>query len=147
MRQPQVMPLLIEQARKRRDEQSARVQAASQGVQQALGTLRQLQDFRADYLRRSPASAGQAMHVDRLQDFQRFLARLEQAIAQQRQEIERRQQVQAQAQHFLAEDQRRLMAFETLAARQAGERERLARRREQRETDEFAARAPRVQPY
>lgn len=145
--QSPVMPLLIEQARKRRDEQSARAQAALQGVHQALGTLRQLQDFRTDYLRRSPASSGQAMHVDRLQDFQRFLARLEQAIGQQRQEVERRQQVQAEAQRFLAEDQRRLMAFETLASRQAQERERLARRREQRETDEFAARAHRMQPY
>lgn len=143
----QVMPLLIEQARKRRDEQSARVQAASQGVQQALGTLRQLQDFRADYLRRSPASAGQSMHVERLQDFQRFLARLEEAIGQQQQELSRRQQQLADAQAFLAEDQRRLMAFETLATRQADELERLARRREQRESDEFAARAQRMPPY
>ena len=139
--QAHVLPIVIQQARQSRDAQSARTVAALTAVQQAESTLRQLEDFRIDYLRRSPAASGETLQIERLLDFQRFVTRLDEAIAIQQNEAALRRHRQFESQQQLAEAQRRLLAFETLATRQAAEREHSARRREQRDTDEFAARA------
>lgn len=140
------LPLLIDRARTSRDEQSLRARRATQALHQAQATLQQLEGFRADYLRRSPATSGQAIHTDGLQDWQRFVSRLDEAVALQRQEIEIRRHQDAEGQRLLLDAQRRLMAFEALAARQRAERERKAQRQAQHEADEFAARATRAQP-
>ncbi len=140
----QVLPLLIERALEARDQLAAAARQATQAVQQAEATLAQLTTFRADYLRRSPTGSVGGFTADRLHDWQRFMTRLDEAMALQREDCERRRQVEAMRQQQLAEGQRRLMAFEALAARQAAEQNRRQARQAQRDSDEFAARAIRI---
>ena len=140
----EALPLLIERAREARDRLAAAARAAALDVQQADATLQHLATFRADYLRRSPTASVGGFSADRLHDWQRFMTRLDEALDLQRAECERRAQALAMRQQQLADGQRRLMAFEALAARQAAERQRRQARQAQRDSDEFAARATRV---
>lgn len=141
----QALPLLIERALEARDQLAAAARAATQAVRQGEGTLAQLTTFRADYLRRSPTATVGGFSADRLHDWQRFMTRLDEAVAMQREDCERRRQLEALRVQQLAEGQRRLMAFEALAARQAAELARRQARQAQRDSDEFAARAIRIQ--
>ena len=140
----EALPLLIERAREARDQLAAAARAATLAVQQGDATLQQLSTFRADYLRRSPTATAGSFSADRLQDWQRFMTRLDEAVEMQREDCERRRQVESLRQQQLSDGQRRLMAFEALAARQAAERERRQARQAQRDSDEFAARAFRM---
>lgn len=141
----QVLALLIERAREARDQLSAAARTATLAVQQAQATLHQLTAFRADYLNRSPTATVGGFSADRLHDWQRFMTRLDEALAMQREDVERRRQLEALRLQQLSDGQRRLMAFEALAARQAAERDRRQARQAQRDSDEFAARAFRIQ--
>jgi flagellar FliJ protein len=137
----QVLPLLIEQATGARDRQSARLAQVRQSVQQAQATLERLQAFRLECLARSPAAQLGRGDGAMLAGYQQFLGRLDDAIAMQRQEAALRQAQADQQQALLAQCQQKLLAFQTLAARQAQRRELRAARKSQRESDEFAARA------
>ncbi|HZY19159.1 MAG TPA: flagellar export protein FliJ [Ramlibacter sp.] len=136
-----VLPLLIEQAQAARDQQSVRLKQAQQAVQQAQATLQRLLEFRAECLSRSPAATLGRGDGGQLADYQRFVSRLDEAIAMQRREAQAREGVVGQQQQLLVQCQQRMLAFETLSRRQAQQRDRREQRRGQREADEFAARA------
>ncbi|MBL0421454.1 flagellar export protein FliJ [Ramlibacter sp. AW1] len=140
------LAVIIERSREARDQRVSQAHAAGMAVQQAQAVLQQLQGYRLDYLRRSPSAPGLRVRVEQLVEFQRFVAKLDEAIGLQGQELALRRQRELESQRLLAEAQRRLLAFEALLARHADERARLARRREQRDTDEFAAQAARRMP-
>jgi flagellar FliJ protein len=135
-----VLPLLIEAAREKRDREGAMLRAAQQATAQAANTLQRLGDFRGECLARS-AAATQGQTTGRaLQDYQRFVGRLDDAIGQQRNETARRADAADAQQLKLAQAQQRLLAFEALAQRRVNAQQQRDQRRMQRETDEFAAR-------
>ncbi len=140
------LPLLIDRARTLRDQLAAAAAQATQALQQSEQTLDQLGRFREETLARCPTARVGGFSADRLHDWQRFMTRLDEALSLQRAECERRRQSLALRQQHLAEGQRRLMAFEALETRQAMERQRKQARQAQRDSDEFAARALRLQP-
>lgn len=135
------LPLLIERAKEARDRLATAARQATQAVQQAQAVLAQLETFRRDTLARSPLHGTRHFSADQLLDWQRFMARLDQALESQQGECERRRQHEAWRLQQLAEGQRRLTAFEALATREAQARELRLRRAQQREADAFAARA------
>jgi flagellar export protein FliJ len=136
-----VLPLLIETAKAVRERQSANVAQAQLALAQAQSTLRRLQQFRAEYLARSPAARQGRSDGQALAQYTQFFGRLDDAIGQQQRETGLRQsQLEAQ-QAQLVRCHQRLQAFETLAHRLACERETRESRRLQGEADEFAARA------
>jgi flagellar FliJ protein len=137
----QVLPLLIEQARAARDQQAARLRQAQGGVQQARATLERLQAFRLECLACSPAATLGRADGAGLADSQRFVTRLDDAIASQQDEVARHQSAAAQQQQVLQQAQQRLLAFDTLSRRYAQQRATRELRRDQRQADEFAARA------
>ena len=139
-----VLPLLLERAEGERDGEGVSLRQAAQALQQALATLGQLERFREDYLRRSPVAAGQALDAQRLVDWQRFVSRLDQAIALQRQEITIRTHQEAQARQRLVQAQQRLMSLQALGQRWARQQQARMDRRLQAEADAFAARATRA---
>jgi len=139
-----VLPLLIEGAEAGRDRLAARLREATGQAQQAGATLTRLSDFRAGCVARSPVTRGGPVDVQSLVDHHRFVGRLDEAIAMQTHEERRRQDMAALAQARLAEGQRKLLAFQTLAKRRAAARDLKDARRGQREADEFAARAVRL---
>jgi flagellar FliJ protein len=136
-----VLPMLIDQARTVRDQQAARLQQAQGALQQAQGTLERLHAFRIECLARSPAAVLGRSDGAGLADYQRFVTRLDEAIAAQRQQAELRQAAMLKQQQVLQQAQQRLLAFDTLDRRYATQRAARELRHEQRQSDEFAARA------
>ena len=136
-----VLPHLIEQATQDRDREAARLQQAQRAVQQASATLERLRVFRLECLARSPAASHGRGDGATLADYQRFVSRLDEAIAMQGQEVAQRDQLAAQQQQRLVAAQQRLLAFDALQRRQLQQRHLRDQRREQRAADEFAARA------
>ena len=137
----QVLPLLIDSAEAARDRRAGALRQAQQAVQQAQDTLLRLRQFRADCLARSAGGSLGRADAQSLGDYQRFVGRLDQAIVMQQQEMMLRESRVAAAQQQLMQCQQKLLALQTLVQRRARQREAAATRREQREADEFAARA------
>lgn len=135
------LPLLIDAAEAARDQHAARGARARQAVAQANGTLQRLQDFRVECLARSAAGTLGRTHGAALQDHQRFVAKLDEAIGLQAHEVRRCEQHADQLQGLLQRSQQRVLALHALRERQARTAAARATRREQRDADEFAARA------
>ncbi|RYY63517.1 MAG: hypothetical protein EOO24_57515, partial [Comamonadaceae bacterium] len=117
-----VLPLLVEQALAARDQQAAVLRQAQGALQQARATLERLQAFRLECLSRSPAATLGRADGAALADYQRFVTRLDDAIASQGQEASRRQGAVAHQQQLLQQAQQRLLAFQTLGGRYARQR-------------------------
>ena len=138
-----VLPLLIERAAALRDRQAAATQQARLAADQAGTTLGRLESFRVDVLSQSAAGTMARTSGDSLAGYQKFVTRLDDAIGMQAQETAVRESRVGEQQALLLDAQRRLLAFETLQRRRAAQRDSRAQRKQQRESDEFAARAAR----
>lgn len=136
-----VLPLLIERAQAARDRQVQVLRQAQQSAAQAHTTLQRLDAFRGECLSRSAAAQLGATDGASLAGYQRFVGRLDDAIGMQAQEATLRDGQAAEQQRRLLEQQRRVLAFESLARRDALQRARREQRRERLAADEFAARA------
>lgn len=102
--------------------------------------LDMLQDYRQDYLQRLQTAMQSGMSAADCHNYQRFIATLDDAISQQLNVLRQADTHLAQGRVHWQQQQRRLNSFDALAAR-----ERLASavretRRDQRASDEFAAR-------
>ena len=135
-----VLPILIDTARTARDRQAASLREAELAVRQALATLQRLRQFHTECLARSPASMYARSHGDSLVAYQQFVGRLDEAIALQQQEADRRETMRAVQQGHLMRAQQKVAGFESLATRRLQERQLREQRRLEREADEFAAR-------
>lgn len=133
------LPFLIQTATAARDQQVAAQARAQQALRQAETTLQRLYDFRADCLARSPAGRLGGATGGALQDYQRFVTRLDEAIALQDQERGLRVLRLTEQQQRVLRSQQRLLALEALKRRDGVERMQREARREQRETDAFAS--------
>jgi len=136
-----VLPLLIERAQAARDRQVQVLRQAQQSAAQAHSTLDRLGAFRGECLSRSAAAQLGATDGASLAGYQRFVGRLDDAIGMQAQEATLRDAQAAEQQRRLLEQQRRVLAFESLARRDALQRSRREQRGERLAADEFAARA------
>ena len=136
-----VLPLLIDRAQVLRDKHVAQARDTLATLQTAQQVLQRLDDFRGEFIARSPASTGATADTQALLDYQRFVGRLDEAIAQQRQECTRRLQRNDAAQRQLLDSQRRVVALQSWQRREAAAQVAKDNRRSQREADEFATRA------
>ncbi len=136
-----VLPLLIDRAQVLRDKHVGEARETLTTLQTAQQVLQRLDDFRAEFIARSPAASGASADTQSLQDYQRFVGRLDEAMAQQRQECARRQKRNDAAQRQLLDSQRRVVALQSWQRREAAALAARDNRRTQRESDEFAARA------
>ena len=108
-----------------------------QAAQAKLDTLLQ---YRRDYQLRFQEAARNGMHQADLSNFQDFLARLDEAIEQQRQANEHvREQMQI-GREELKEAQRKMKSFDTLAQRHQANERKQAEKLEQKQQDEHAGR-------
>jgi flagellar FliJ protein len=136
-----VLPLLIDRAQVLRDKHVAQARETLTTLQTAQQVLQRLDEFRAEFIARSPAASGGTADTQALLDYQQFVGRLDEAIAQQRQECTRRLQRNDAAQRQLLESQRRVVALQSWQRREAAAQVAKDNRRTQRESDEFATRA------
>ncbi|RRQ20920.1 flagellar export protein FliJ [Thiohalobacter thiocyanaticus] len=129
---------VVDVAERREQEQARRLGAAQRELEQQRQQLDQLIQYRDEYARQFENAGNTGLSVARLQDYRVFLARLNQAIDQQRQRISQSEQAcEQQRQHWLA-SRTRAQALDKVADRYREEENQAQERRDQTESDEFA---------
>jgi flagellar FliJ protein len=125
----------------RNEKQRARELGEARGrLTAAEAKLQDLEQYRQDYERAFQQRAKAGQPVRALRDFQVFLARLDQAIAQQRQIVAAaKSEVSGQSTRWQSAA-RQVKAVDSVVERWQGEERRAEDRREQKETDERAQR-------
>lgn len=131
---------LLEQAQAARDTAQAQLAQAEALHQRLREQAQQLQDYREDYRRRAPALQGRSASIELVRCHQGFMARLDQAIDQQRLQLDAAaQQVQRQRAELL-DCELRLASVRKLHERREADQRRVLARREQNHSDEMALR-------
>jgi flagellar FliJ protein len=132
---------LLENEQRTRDEARVALGDVRFMADQARAQAEQLQQYRSEYAQRWSTQFRQQGGIELVQCYQGFMQRLEQAITQQQAAVLQAQAREQAAQAHLADCELRLASVEKLLQRRLAEQERVARRHEQRATDEAASRA------
>lgn len=135
------LALLLERAESERDAAAQGLHAASTQAQAARAQHGELSGYRQDYQQRWTHSFAQATTMDIVGCYQSFGQRLNQAVDTQGHVASHADQRQTRAREALRLAELRVAALRQLIARRQAEVVKLDQRREQRATDEFAARA------
>ncbi|HEY1102031.1 MAG TPA: flagellar FliJ family protein [Burkholderiaceae bacterium] len=144
MKNMQTLALLIDRAESERDKQQQRTQALHQTVCESRGMLSRLEGFRSEFITRSPGTDGPSVDATHLDSRASFLGALGNAIGSQRSVCAERARAETAANAQLAEQQRRLLALQALHSRRTHAEMAMQIRRDQHESDAWAARASRT---
>jgi flagellar FliJ protein len=130
---------VVQQAAARTErERAERVGAAERHLAEMQQKLTALEKYRGEYEAGFATRAGGGVDVIGMRDFQTFLARLGEALTQQREIVaQARKALDAERSHWREAAQRQHVV-ETLAERWQGEETRAANRRDQNESDELS---------
>ena len=130
---------VVQQAAARTErERAERVGAAERHLAEMQQKLTALEKYRGEYEAGFATRAGGGLDVIGMRDFQTFLARLGEALTQQREIVaQARKALDAERTHWREAAQRQHVV-ETLAERWQGEETRAANRRDQNESDELS---------
>jgi flagellar FliJ protein len=130
---------VVQQAAARTErERAERVGAAERHLTEMQQKLTALEKYRGEYEAGFAARAGGGVDVIGMRDFQTFLAKLGEALIQQRELVAlARKALEAERSHWREAAQRQHVV-ETLAERWQGEETRAANRRDQIESDELS---------
>jgi len=132
---------LHECAERERDEARSRFERAKAAAEAAQGQLEALSGWRGDYEKRWKAQFAGGASMEIIRCYQDFMQRLGQAIAEQELTVERTRNSAESARHLLVAREQRVAAVAQLIERRQQEAAALLGRREQKATDEMAARA------
>lgn len=135
------LSLLLERAEGERDAAAQALHAATAQAQAARAQHGELAGYRQDYQQRWTQSFAQATTMEIMACYQSFGQRLNQAVDSQGHVAQHADLRQARAREALRQAELRVAALRQLIARRQAEVHKQAQRREQRATDEFAARA------
>ena len=135
------LSLLLERAEGERDTAAQALHGASAQAQAAHAQHVELAGYRQDYRQRWTESFAQATTMDIVGCYQSFGQRLNQAVDTQGHVASHADQRQVRAREALRQAELRVAALRQLIARRQAEAAKVDQRREQRATDEFAARA------
>jgi len=133
--------LLLERAEGERDDAARALNAATAQAQAARAQHGELAGYRQDYQQRWTQSFAQSTTMDIVACYRSFGQRLDQAVDTQGHVANHADQRQVRAREALRQAEMRVAALRQLIARRQAEAAKAAQRREQRATDEFAARA------
>lgn len=139
----QTLLLLLEREEAERDQALRRLQHAEDEARRAQSQAEMLLAYREEYRQRWSAQFARGGSMTVVQCYQGFMARLEQAIAQQQRQVGAAQQHAEQCRAALAAQQVRVSSVRKLLERRERDLQQRAARREQKTTDETAARAHR----
>lgn len=132
--------LLKRLASDREEEAARRMGQAQARLEDAQGKLQQLQAYRDEYQARFSAQGQTGMSKTQWLDFRQFLGRLTEAVGTQSLEVERFMQRYQQERQAWQEERKQVGAFEKLIEREEHKAATREAKREQKSTDEFAAR-------
>ena len=140
---PSIDPLmaLLGQAERERDVAVADMQRGAEAHVAAQCQVEQLVAYRREYEARFREQFSQKSSIEILQCYQGFSARLDQAITQQQQVTARAAERLEGLRGALRDQELRVASVRKLLERRLQELRLVADRREQKQTDEFAARA------
>ncbi|WP_423821818.1 flagellar export protein FliJ [Salinisphaera sp. SPP-AMP-43] len=134
---------LIDLATEKRDAAATELGRLQGQHSRAQDQLDALLTYRAEYGGRLAEAMAKGMSMNRLDNDQRFLAALDEAIEQQSRLVDDSQNRLHHGQHDWRERQRRLKSFDALSARRAEAQAKRDTRREQQQNDEAAGRSQR----
>lgn len=140
MAKPFNLQPLLEITQERTDESSRRLGQLIAAEQSAKSRLQLLEQYREEYAQRLRDAAGQGLTPLALRNYQDFLARIDEAIEQQRQAVGRTERETAAGQTEWREQNKRLQALGTLSQRHHQRELYREGRQDQKQQDEFAAR-------
>lgn len=145
MTNPESWSRIKEVALKRRDDSARGLARAVRRETEARQKLDLLIEYRLDYRARFERASRAGIRGETLRNYQKFLANLEQAIAQHTQTVNALQNDVAAARSQVHREQRRADSYEILEERRNSASLAHERRREQKFTDELATRPlPRI---
>jgi flagellar FliJ protein len=132
---------LVEHTQNQTDDAAKRLALLKGYWQAAEDKLQQLIAYREEYQGRMARSAQGGMSVSTLRDYQVFLAKIDQAIGQQKEEIVRCQENWEAGKEAWLAQRRKLKAYQTLEQRHHARENRREAKQEQKEQDESARHA------
>jgi flagellar FliJ protein len=135
------LPLLLEREEGERDRWLQRLHQAEDALRRAQAQAELLRTYRDEYHQRWGAQFARGASVPLVQCYQGFVARLDQAIAEQQRQVQVEADRAAQTRAALAAQQVRVASVRKLIERRASDAQQRAVRREQKHVDELAARA------
>ncbi len=125
----------------RMDDASRRLGRLIAAEQSARSRLQLLEQYRDEYAQRYREALASGLTPAALRNFLDFLARIDEAIRQQGKAVADSEQCTASGQAAWQEQNKRLKAIDTLSDRHTARERKHENRQEQKEQDEFAARA------
>lgn len=132
---------LVHLAQQQNDAATRKFGQLNQQQQAAQAKLDTLLQYRKDYQGRFQEAVQNGMNQSDLRNFQDFILRLDEAIAQQRNANEQARGLLQVGRNELQEAQRKMKSFDTLAQRHLASEKKLAAKSEQRQQDEHAGRS------
>lgn len=140
MAKPFPLQTLLELSQLRMDDAAKRLGQLLAGEQEAGARLLLLQQYREEYKVRFVAAAQNGMGRDAMNNYQSFLARLDDAIAQAQDLVAQSKQRTADGQREWVDKHGRVKAFDTLSQRHRSREQGIENRKEQKTQDEHATR-------
>lgn len=131
---------LIELASKETDEAAKRLGRAIRNGEDAEQKLQLLFQYRDDYMERFHRNLQSGLSASGYRNFQLFLDKLDEAIKGQQRVVQDAQQRVSRERGSWQSCERKRMSYDTLATRALKVQQLKETRREQKQTDEFAAR-------
>lgn len=140
MTKPFSLQPLVDLAHQKNDAATKKLGQLNQQQQSAQQKLDALQQYRRDYQTKFQEAAQQGMGPTDLRNFQDFIDRLDQAIRQQQQVIEKAKSNVQTGRHELMDSTRKMRSFDTLANRHVEAELKVEAKKEQRLQDEQTGR-------
>jgi len=131
---------LVHLAQQKNDAATRKLGMLNHDQQSAQGKLEMLQQFRKDYQTKLQLAERNGMALQDLRNFQDFIYRLDDAIAQQSTVVAQALLSVQNGRDELSETQRRMKSFDTLAHRHTEAEKKLEAKNEQRIQDEHSGR-------
>lgn len=131
---------LIDLSQTKSDSAAVRLAKATTQLGESEQKSKVLRGYRDDYRARLDAAARRGATAADLANFRAFIAKLDEAVAQQDNDENFWREQTARARTEWQTEQQQLQSFTTIASRRRSEHERAQSRREQKAQDEFASR-------
>lgn len=140
MSKPFSLQPLVQLAHQKNDAATRKLGKLNQQQQTAQEKLDALQQYRRDYQTKLQEALQQGMEPVALRNFQDFIDRLDKAIVQQQQVMEKTKKVVQTGRHELMDTTRKMKSFDTLAKRHVESEMKIEAKTEQRMQDEQTGR-------
>ena len=134
------MQPLVHLAHQKNEDATRKFGQLIQQQQAAQAKLQTLEQYRADYQARLQQAVVTGIDQASLSNFHEFIHRLDEAIAQQRKVFEQSHLLMQAGRNELANAQRSMKSFDTLAQRHLENEKKLQDKREQRQQDDHTGR-------